>query len=399
MDDKYRFLMDVGRMADATVELEGLRPVMHGTPGSMQATVRSLLILDNNGRRVNSGNQLVGCRLRWNTGNSFGVMEVRGHGSPIWERLAGVTRPLGRDPSANRGTALALVARELGVATSSFDEVAEAARAQAAEYARADPSAAVSWARKEPTVLYSPAWFEDPGTHECVAVQDRESAFREVSATIASLADKSRGETFYLREGSSVYMVGNLDEYLSERGEGLEELGSISILDDNGRLVIEWDEEGSTARQEVRIGEECDASRWRDDALVRLAWGKAREPRAADFLGVPQPNLEGLRREAEKAREREPGVKEIRAGDRVVSAFCADQRDLVSSDGQDEVEYGACDDDVLEGERREFMRRADDTDMDGIADGGEIDADHDGVPDIWEGGGAVAPDEGECPEL
>lgn len=399
MDDRYRFLMDVGRMADATLELEGLRPVMNGRPGSMQATVRSLAITDADGRRVSVAALLAGYRLRWNT-PALGemrpsYMEVRAPGSPAWEMLAGATRPLGRDPRANRTCALALVSREVGVRPGSFDEVAEAARELAARCARADPAAAVSWARKEPTVLYDPAWFEGM-LNPAVTEHARVAAFREVTATIASLADKSRGETFYLREGRSIYMVGPFDEWLSESGG---DLGDARILDDNGRLVVELTGDESSARQEIRIGEECEASRWRADEAVELAWGKSREPRAADFLGVPQPNLAGLRREAERVREREAGVKEIRAGDRVVSAFCADQRDLVASDGQDAVEYNACDDDVLEGERREFMRGSDDADMDGIADGGEIDADHDGVPDIWESGETAAPDEGDRLEL
>lgn len=390
MNDKYRFLMGVGRMADATVELEGLRPAMHGSPGSMQATVRSLAIVDTEGRSVSGVPALEGYQLRWNTATHLTdmlgrgrspYMEVRAPGSAAWETLAGATRPLGRDPRANRTCALALVSRELGVAATTFDEVAEAARAQAAEFARDSPAAAVSWARKEPTVLYDPAWFDGPEGRGRVDERARAAAYGEVAATIASLANKSRGETFYLREGPSVFMIGPFDEWLSESGADLRDT---KILDDNGRLVVEYAGGEPTVSQEIRIGEACEASRWCNDAAVKLAWGESREPRAADFLGVPQPNLEGLRREAEAMRAREAGVKEIRAGDRVVSAFCADQSDLVASDGQDAVEYNACDDDVLEGRRREFMRRSDDADMDGIADDGEIDADHDGVPDIWE---------------
>lgn len=407
MDERYRFLMDAGRMADATVELEGLRPAMYGSYGSMQATVRSLAIIDGDGRRVSTVAALAGHQLRWNASGWVDAdmlgrtrppyMEVRAPGSPSWETLVGATEPLGREVYENRTLALALVSRELGVTATTFDEVAEAARSQAAAFARDSPLVAVSWARKEPTVLYDPAWFEDHEARGRANEQAKAAAFREVASTIASLADRSRGETFYLREGRSIYMVGPFDEWLSE---SCADLRDTRILDDNGRLVVEHMDNELTVRQEVRIGEECEASSWRDDAAAKLAWGKSREPRAADFLGVPQPNLEGLRYAAAEARGRDAGVKEIRAGDRVVSAFCADQRDLVASDGQDVVEYNACDDDVLEGGRREFMRRSDDTDMDGIADGGEIDADHDGVPDIWESDEPVTPNEDNgCLEL
>lgn len=379
---RFRFLMDAGRMRDAVVEVEGLHPAMLARPGDLQGTVKRLVMTDGDGKRINREDWFSGWELRA-IGLSGSVAARPASEPDAWRKLPATGPARLAEDVGRRIVAIGLISRETGVpARLGVAELAAAARRQAAELGRVCPRSAVSWARRQPTVLYDPAWIDGPA--------ERERVFRELASAIESLADRASDETFYVRDGPDILMAGNLSVYLAEHSDP-----EISIVDDSGRLVLEAPGCGGPASLEVRIGDHVDAPMYKNDPAAAEAWARAREPRAADFLGIPQPNIGALQREAmlREVAGRTAGVKEIRAGDRVVSAFCADQRDLVSSDGQDSVEYNACDDDVLEAERREFMRRGADADMDGIADGGEIDADHDGVPDMWARGETGVPDE------
>lgn len=399
-EDRFRFLMDAARMRDLTVELEG---VHQGEEGAV-ATVARTVMFDEDGREIN--------REPWLRGTSVCVLGARAaqleHG--IWGDMDASVKVARRDGSwrvvgalggglsrdaGNRAIARLLVGEEIGLVTNSRNEwahtdaLAREAALRASDEQREHPAAVLEFARREPTVLLDPDWFR--------AAQDADGcehywlALEQVLGSARELVDESLGETLYVKDGSLTWHVRG-EESTGEAGR-LGALGKLladerplptgdmlKVADDCGRLVITNLDSAEGEEYELRIGQ--DVGDEDDPAAIEAAWESARDVRLADFLGVPQPNLAAVGLTREPARE--AGVKEIRAGDRVVSAWCADQRDLVSSDGQDAVEYGACDDDVLEGERRALGRRADDADMDGIADGAEVDADHDGLPDVWE---------------
>ncbi len=378
--DRYGFLVDVGRNAgvdnprtyglDADIEWR-----QAGEPIGEIGLVKSVKTIGRDGGELNSRPWMKGLLLCFHKiPCADGETRLRSHAVLATDPNTGgdwvLLGLMSEEWDRNKAVADFLVAHELGVEDRNLDarDLADEARRQAAALAASDPSSVLAWSREQPTTLISREWFlRDSGLegHEedrpafirrwepalrriCPDIGDAtpttgslsrklyDAAVREVLWSACSLP--GRGEYLYKRDDRGMAdleegRVNDLADRIAARGA--------DIVDDRGRLFVLWRQEAVLSgcppeRTELRIG----------PCLKFPKWDECREPRLADRLGVTRPR-----------GERTPGVKEILAGDRVVSAWCADQRDLVSSDGQDSVEYSPNDDDVLEARRRAFEGR------------------------------------------
>lgn len=404
MDDKTRLLLDLARAQDAEARIVGARSEEGGMACSGGLDV---WLFDENGNYINHGNLLPAARVAVampaelaGAGKLMGAYRTR-----VWidgELAGSLDVEVGDRTSGARQLALVALAHELGVGAAggrstgcvSIDYLSLVARQQLREQAGRAEGALYRAAPVE-DVLLDPAWFETAdGGFDGGAYGE---ALREVAGDLSALYSPEDAEELWARRvsGDTRAAGERLDEFLAEEVEGLapsrleETLEGAVISDDAGRLIAR-NGEGTFELRAAPRGVEM-----ADEARVAESWSLSRKLRFAEALGVTSPARAAQEREADRERSRAAergrrfGAKEILCGDRVVAATTVDRENPVACDGQDAVEYNACDDDVLAGQARAFSRDSRDLDSDGVCDIVEEDRDGDGIAD-WAEGGPVA---------